>query len=72
MTFDPQTTLLGNNLTIENWHDKDMKVMKIWLKSPKELRKGNGVMVEIFPTNNHLCPIKAYEKWRNVSKVAKT
>ena len=29
MTFDPQTTLLGNNLTIENWHDKNMKVMKI-------------------------------------------
>ena len=72
MTFDPQTTLLGNNLTIENWNEKNIKVMRIWLKSPKELRKGSGIMVEIFPTNNHLCPIRAYEKWRMVSKVAKT
>ena len=72
MEFDQQTTLLGNNLTIENWKEKDSKVMKIWLKSPKELRKGSGVMVEIFSTNNHLCPIRAYEKWRSISKVAKT
>ena len=72
MEFCPQTTLLGSNLSIETWTEKKTKVLKIWLKSPKELRKGNGIMVELFPTNNHLCPIRAFEKWRNSSKVAKT
>ena len=72
MEYDQQATLLGNNLTIENWKDKGEKVMKIWLKSPKELRKGSGVMVELFSTNNHLCPIRAYEKYCKISKVAKT
>ena len=72
MVFDVQTTLLGNNLKIEFWPEKKTKVLKIWLKSPKELKNGTGVMVEIFPTNNYLCPIKALEKWRRSSKIAKT
>ena len=71
-TFDPQTTLVGNNLSVEYWTEKKTKVLRIWLKCPKELRKGTGVMVELFPTNNHLCPNRAYEKWRHTSKVAKT
>ena len=72
MTFDVQSTLLGNNLKVEYWPEKDSKVMKVWLKSPKELRNGTGVMVELFPTNNYLCPIRALEKWRNVSRIPKS
>ena len=72
MTFDVQTTLLGGNLKVEQWTEKNSKVMKVWLKSPKELRNGTGVMVELFPTNNYLCPIRALEKWRKVSKVPKS
>ena len=72
MTFDAQTTLLGNNIRVEYWQEKETNVMKIWLKSPKELRKGTGIAVEIFPTNNYLCPIRAFNKWRKVSKMAKT
>ena len=72
MEFDIQTTLLGNNLCIEYWPEKKTKVMKVWLKSPKELRHGTGIMVEIFPTNNHLCPIRAFEKWSKISKISKT
>ena len=72
MTFDAQTTLLGNNIRVEYWQEKETNVMKIWLKSPKELRKGTGIAVEIFPTNNYLCPIRAFDKWRKVSKITKT
>ena len=72
MSYDVQTTLLGNNIRIEYWPEKKCKVLKVWLKSPKELRRGCGVMVEIFLTNNHLCPIRASEKWSKISKIAKT
>ena len=72
MTFDVQTTLLGNNLKVEYWPEKGTKVLKVWLKSPKELRNGTGVMVELFPTDNYLCPIRALEKWRSVSRCPKS
>ena len=72
--FDPQTCLLGRDISIENWsHDEEnLKVLKVWLKSPKELKFGKGVMVEIFETKTQLCPVAAFEKWKKVSKVAKT
>ena len=62
LSFDVQTTLMCSDLKIENWEDKKTKVMKVWLKSPKELRKGTGIMVEVFETNNYLCPIRAFKK----------
>ena len=29
-------------------------------------------MVEVFETTTQLCPVAAFEKWKKVSKVAKT
>ena len=72
--FDPQTCLFGKDVSVENWlqGSENTKLLKIWLKSPKELKFGKGIMVEVFKTKNELCPVAAYEKWRNISKVAKT
>ena len=70
--FDPTSTLQGKDIKVENWveNGKTLKVLKVWLKSPKELRKGHGVMVEVFETKSEFCPVAAFEKWRSVSKVA--
>ena len=74
MTFDITSTLLGKDIKIEKWleNDKVIKVMKVWLKSPKEDKKGHGVMVEIFETKSELCPVASFEKWKAVSKAAVT
>ena len=74
MEFDLSSTLLGKDIKVENWleNEKQIKVLKVWLKTPKEQRKGQGVMVEIFETKSELCPVAAFEKWRKVSKVAMT
>jgi hypothetical protein len=72
--YDPQTCLLGRDISIENWckDGENTKVFKVWLKSPKELKFGKGVMVEIFKTKTEICPIAAFEKWKRLSKSAMT
>ena len=45
--FDLQSTLLGQNVKIEHWPEKNLKVLKITLKSPKEIRFGLGITIEI-------------------------
>ena len=70
--YDPSLTLLGKDLTIENCSIDNhcVKVLKVWLKSPKEQKQGQGLMVEVFETKSEFCPVAAYEKWRGVSKIA--
>jgi hypothetical protein len=72
LKFDPSAVLLGKDISVEDWTDKgeSIKVLKVWLKSPKEQRKGQGIMVEVFETKSEFCPVAAFKKWRNVSKVA--
>ena len=72
--FDPQTCLLGRDISIEKWHKdgENNKLVKVWLKSPKELKFGKGVMVEVFETNTEICPVAALEKWKYLSKLAMT
>lgn len=74
LMFDPSSTLLGKDIKVEAWADKGekIKVLKVWLKSPKEQKKGQGIMVEVFETKSEFCPVAAFEKWRQVSKVAWT
>lgn len=74
MHYDPQTCLLGRDISVENWHKngENTKLIKVWLKSPKELKFGKGVMVEVFETNTEICPVAALEKWKKQSKSAMT
>ena len=74
MPYDPQTCLLGRDISVENWHKngENTKLIKVWLKSPKELKFGKGVMVEVFETNTEICPVAALEKWKKQSKSAMT
>ena len=70
--YDPVVTLLGRDINVENCSidNNDHKLLKVWLKSPKEQKKGQGLMVEVFGTKSELCPVAAYEKWRAISKIA--
>jgi hypothetical protein len=72
LEFDRTSTLMGQDIKVENWaeNNSQTKVLKVLLKSPKEQKKGQGVMVEVFATRTEFCPVSAYQKWRKVSKVA--
>ena len=72
LEYDETSTLMGKDIKVEKWVENgvETKVLKIWLKSPKETRKGQGVMIEVFETKSEFCPVAAYLKWKHVSKVA--
>jgi hypothetical protein len=33
------------------------------VKNPKERRAGTVVVIDVFETGGHTCPVKAFEKW---------
>ena len=63
--FDPSSTLLAKDVSSEVVKDgsKWEKVIKVYLKSPKERRLKMGVAVDVFPTASYLCPVAAYGKY---------
>ncbi len=61
--FDPQFTLLNKDIKLV-WDEAEKKeVIVLWLKWPKEDKKGQGVEVEVFESGNEVCPVKALKKW---------
>ena len=63
--FDPSSTLLAKNVTSEMVKEggKWTKVVKVYLKSPKERRLKMGVAVDVFPADSFLCPVAAFDKY---------
>ena len=69
--FDTQTTLLWRNVKVGSVvvHKESLKVLTIHIKSPKIDRIGAGDNIEVFQLDNFMCPVKAMESYRQVSKV---
>ena len=63
--FDPPSTLLAKDISREMVKDgnKWEKVIKVYLKSPKERRLKMGLAIDVFPTDSYLCPVGAYGKY---------
>ena len=70
-TFDPTTCLLASDIKVDSMMDqgKQVKLLRIHLKNPKEQKLAQGVTIELFETGTFLCPVEAYHKWRKVSKL---
>jgi len=63
-SFDPAFSLLGQDAVLLKEKDNTGKEMlQIKLKAPKENKKGNTVIVDVFQTDNDICPVKAFRKW---------
>ena len=63
--FDPSSTLLAKNVSSEVVKDgrRWEKVIKVYLKAPKERRLKMGLAIDVFPTESYLCPVVAFEKY---------
>ena len=46
-------------------------ILTIHLKCPKEDKLQSGVTVELFTTGTITCPVSAWQKWCNISKVSR-
>ena len=63
--FDPQTTMLKNDIKlITKKVGKELnEIIEVKIKSPKEDRIGNGAVLQIFANNTFLCPVKALKHY---------
>ena len=63
--FDPSSTLLAKNVSSEVVKDgrRWEKVIKVYLKNPKERRLKMGLAIDVFPTDSYICPVRAFEKY---------
>ena len=66
-SYDPTSTLLLRDVNIVRFKDEgtreDSEVLQVYLKSPKEARLSDGVMVDLFTTSSFFCPVEAYKKY---------
>lgn len=61
--FDPTSTLLAQDVGLSCFGRQRFKVLKIFLKAPKEARLRHGIAVDLFKTDSYICPILALEKY---------
>jgi hypothetical protein len=65
-SFDPDFALLTENVSLRNVRENEGgRVLEVTLKCPKESKVGKAVTVEIFETKGSLCPVKAFERWKD-------
>jgi integrase len=66
--FDPDFTLCTEDIrTVSDSENK--KKLQIKVKAPKENKKGEAIIVDIFPTTVDLCPVNAFTKWKAMGPV---
>jgi hypothetical protein len=61
-TFDPDFTLLTTDVTMSE--NAGQETLHIKLKCPKESRSATATIVDIYPNDGKICPIRAFKKWR--------
>ena len=65
------STLLAKNVTMHNMEENSrmVKYLRVHIESPKEQKLSKGITVELFETGSEVCPISAYQKWKQDSKL---
>jgi integrase len=67
LEFDPQFVLCSQDICILN-ERSEMK-LQLKIKAPKESKKGEDTIVDIFQADPAICPVSAFAKWRALNPV---
>jgi hypothetical protein len=64
-TFDPDFTLLGQDVKIQNCliDGRQTRCIEVRVKNPKESKAGSIAIIDVFETGGQTCPVKAFERW---------
>ena len=68
-SFDPKVTLLVSDIKLKNTriNNSNFNTLSVSIKSSKTGKPDAVTIVDVFPTNNDLCPVNAYTKWSRCS-----
>ena len=66
-SYDPTSSFLSQDVTLTTCHNEGAggvaEVLLVYLKSPKEARLSDGVVVDLFGTKSFFCPFEAFKKY---------
>ena len=67
--YDPDFALLSEDVNLRQGKGTDKtRLLEVKLRCPKESRAGKAVVLEVYETTGHLCPVKAFERWHSRTK----
>lgn len=69
-TYDPNFTLLGNDLKIvTSLAGSDaIETLQVRIKCEKKDRSGVDTIIDVYPSGGQICPLKAVKKWLCIRK----
>ena len=66
--FDPAYTLLAEDvLIIDDSIVSGEQTVRYRIKAPKEDKLGRITIVDVFQSRSDLCPVRAFQKWKNTN-----
>jgi len=70
-SFDPVTSLLQRDITIKETvlEGRSSEYLQVYLSSEKTNTTGTGRLIDIYESNEVLCPIRAYKKLQEISNM---
>ena len=68
-SYDPDFTCLQGDVVLHN--SGGIRTLQILLKSPKENRVGNKVVVDVYENGSSCCPVQAYAKLQAKGSMAR-
>jgi hypothetical protein len=73
LSFDPACCLLRQDITIvKDVNDCDKSMVQVKVKMPKEDRKGQVLIVDVYQTGTDICPVNAVRKWFRATEGAES
>jgi hypothetical protein len=66
--FDPAYTLCSQDIQVQGERAGGRR-LQIRVKAPKEKKNGGDTVVDIFQAKPDVCPVSAFEKWREMGPV---
>lgn len=63
--FDPKTTMMASAIKLSSAlvEGKRVETLQVYLAHPKEERLSAGVKLDLFASEDFMCPVKAYRNW---------
>ena len=64
--FDPSSTMMASAIEVKKvmLEGRRMDTLRVYIAHPKEEKLSAGIKIDLFPSGDFMCPIKAFENWK--------
>ena len=64
--FDPNSVMLEGAIKVKKtWMEgREVDSLSLYIAHPKEEKLSAGVVIDLFPTGDFMCPVTAYKNWQ--------